>query len=52
VEAFLSGYRSGLLLAAVLVMAGGVTAFAALRRAHRVAQLETQPEREDLVLAG
>jgi EmrB/QacA subfamily drug resistance transporter len=50
VDAFLDGYRAGLLLAAVLVMAGGVTAFATLRRAHRAAQAEAT--REDLVLAG
>src|SRR5262245_7599329 len=50
VDAFLTGYRSGLLLAAALVMAGGVAAFAALRRAHHEAQRETT--REDLVLAG
>ncbi|PZS16237.1 MAG: MFS transporter [Pseudonocardiales bacterium] len=31
VDAFLSGYRSGLLVAAVLVAAGGVAAFVALR---------------------
>jgi Na+-transporting NADH:ubiquinone oxidoreductase subunit NqrD len=50
VDAFLDGYRSGLLLAGALVMAGGVTAFAALRRAHRTAQ--TEATRDDLVLAG
>jgi len=50
VDAFLTGYRSGLLLAAALVMAGGVVAFTALRRAHHEAQSETS--REDLVLAG
>jgi EmrB/QacA subfamily drug resistance transporter len=50
VDAFLDGYRSGLLLAGALVMAGGVTAFAALRRAHRTAQAEAT--RDDLVLAG
>jgi EmrB/QacA subfamily drug resistance transporter len=50
VDAFLDGYRSGLLLAGALVMAGGVTAFAALRRAHRTAQAEAT--RDDLVRAG
>jgi EmrB/QacA subfamily drug resistance transporter len=50
VDAYLTGYRAGLLLAAGLVVAGGAAAYAALRRAHRVA--EDQPSREDLVLAG
>ena len=50
VDAFLTGYRSGLLLAGALVMAGGVVAFTALRRAHHEARVETS--REDLVLAG
>jgi EmrB/QacA subfamily drug resistance transporter len=50
VDAFLTGYRSGLLLAGALVVAGGAAAFAALRRTH----LESRAEdaREDLVLAG
>jgi EmrB/QacA subfamily drug resistance transporter len=45
VDAFLSGYRSGLLVAAVLVAAGGVAAFLALRGGprHRV-QPSTQSE--------
>jgi hypothetical protein len=50
VTAFLTGYRSGLLLAAALVMAGGVTAFVTLRRAHHAPAGE--PTREDVVLAG
>ncbi len=50
VDAFLVGYRSGLLLAAALVIAGDVVAFAALRSAHRVPQVEVAEE--DLVLAG
>jgi EmrB/QacA subfamily drug resistance transporter len=50
VDSFLTGYRSGLLLAAALVMSGGVAAFAALRRAHHEPQQVTA--REDLVLAG
>ena len=50
VDAFLTGYRAGLLLAAGLVVAGGVMAFAALRRAHVAAVAETT--RDDLVLAG
>jgi EmrB/QacA subfamily drug resistance transporter len=51
VEAFLSGYRWGLLLAAALVVAGGAAAFAALRGAHAHAH-EEETTREDLVLAG
>jgi EmrB/QacA subfamily drug resistance transporter len=51
VDAFLTGYRAGLLLAAVLVVAGGVTAYVALRgAAHRA--MESDPAQEDLVLAG
>ena len=50
VDAFLVGYRSGLLLAAALVIAGGVTAYVALRSAHRAPQPETVAD--DLVLAG
>jgi predicted MFS family arabinose efflux permease len=49
VDAFLSGYQAGLLLAAVLVVAGGVAAFASLRRAHVVGEVT---DREGLVLAG
>jgi EmrB/QacA subfamily drug resistance transporter len=50
VDAFLTGYRSGLLLAAVLVVTGGVVAYVALRSAHRAPQPEAPVE--DLVLAG
>jgi hypothetical protein len=50
VDAFLTGYRSGLLLAAALVVAGGITAFAALRSAHRTVRVAD--EHEELVLAG
>ncbi|MBO0847429.1 MAG: MFS transporter [Nocardioides sp.] len=50
VDAYLTGYRAGLLLAAALVLAGGGAAYAALRRAHLAPQAETT--REDLVLAG
>jgi EmrB/QacA subfamily drug resistance transporter len=50
VDAFLTGYRAGLLLAAVLVVAGGATAWVALRQAHHAPA--TEPERDDLVLAG
>jgi EmrB/QacA subfamily drug resistance transporter len=53
-DAYLTGYRTGLILAAVLVLAGGAAAYTALRRAHHVTQQETPEEtqREDLVLAG
>jgi MFS family permease len=50
VDAFLVGYRSGLLLAAVLVVAGGVTAYVALRSASRAPQAELAED--ELVLAG
>jgi EmrB/QacA subfamily drug resistance transporter len=49
-DAYLTGYRTGLYLAAVLVIAGGGVAFAALRRAHH--NPETEANREDLVLVG
>jgi EmrB/QacA subfamily drug resistance transporter len=49
-DAYLTGYHTGLLLAAALVMAGGAMAFLALRRAHQEPAPETT--REDLVLAG
>jgi EmrB/QacA subfamily drug resistance transporter len=57
VDAYLTGYRAGLVLAAVLVVAGGVVAFTALRGAHRVdpeASVKDQHEdqHEDLALAG
>jgi EmrB/QacA subfamily drug resistance transporter len=51
VDAYLTGYRTGLVLAAVLVVAGGAAAYAALRRAHHEA-VEPEATREDLVLAG
>ncbi len=51
VDAFLVGYRSGLLLAGALAVAGGVTAYAALRSAHRRVP-EPDESREDFVLAG
>jgi EmrB/QacA subfamily drug resistance transporter len=50
VDAFLIGYRSGLLLAAALVIAGGVVAYVALRAAHQAPQVEAPVD--DLVLAG
>jgi EmrB/QacA subfamily drug resistance transporter len=50
VEAFLTGYRSGLVLAGVLVVTGGVAAFTALRRTHRQAHdIDTNPEYVALV---
>ena len=54
VDAYLTGYRAGLVLAAVLVLAGGAVAFVSLRRAHHEAHHEVEPDgtREDLVLAG
>ena len=51
VDAYLTGYRAGLVLAAVLVIAGGAVAYAALRRAH-VDDAEQETTQEDLVLAG
>ena len=50
VDAFLIGYRSGLLLAAALVMAGGVVAYVALRAAREAPPVEAPVD--DLVLAG
>ena len=50
VDAFLIGYRAGLLLAAALVIAGGVVAYVALRGAHQAPQAEEPVD--DLVLAG
>lgn len=48
-EAFLSGYRYGLVLAGVLVVAGGIAAYVGLRRSHT----DPQPvAHQDLVLAG
>ena len=53
VDAYLTGYRTGLVLAGALVLAGGVAAFVALRRAHHEAQeAEPDTQRKDLVLAG
>jgi EmrB/QacA subfamily drug resistance transporter len=40
VQSFLSGYRAGLLVAAVLVAAGGLAAFIALRGAHAATKAE------------
>jgi EmrB/QacA subfamily drug resistance transporter len=51
VDAYLTGYRTGLVLAAVLVLAGGAAAYAALRKAHHEASDE-QDAREELVLAS
>jgi EmrB/QacA subfamily drug resistance transporter len=49
-DAYLTGFHAGLMLAAALVIAGGVTAYVALRSAHRTPQAETAAD--DLVLAG
>ena len=49
-DAYLTGFHAGLLLAAGLVIAGGVTAYVALRSAHRAPEAETAAD--DLVLAG
>jgi EmrB/QacA subfamily drug resistance transporter len=50
VEAFLTGYRSGLVLAGALVMIGGAAAFVALRRTHRARDVETT--HDDVVLVA
>jgi MFS family permease len=56
VDSFLSGYRAGLLVAAVLVAAGGAAAFLALRGAHTGTQAarldDTEREIAELELAG
>jgi EmrB/QacA subfamily drug resistance transporter len=58
VDAYLEGYRWGLVLAAVLVLAGAAAAYISLRTAnHAVPQPgqvpgRTEDERETLVLAG
>jgi EmrB/QacA subfamily drug resistance transporter len=57
VDGFLTGYRSGLLLAAVLVAAGGAAAFVALRGARRstpatIGDDAAEVAKADLVLAG
>jgi len=49
VDAFLGGYRAGLLVAAVLVAAGGAAAYVALRGAGRRDEAEAQAE---FALAG
>jgi EmrB/QacA subfamily drug resistance transporter len=49
-DAYLTGFHAGLMLAAALVIAGGVTAYVALRSAHRTPLAETAAD--DLVLAG
>jgi EmrB/QacA subfamily drug resistance transporter len=43
-DAFLSGYRAGLLVAAVLVAAGGVAAFIGLRATRQRTEPEEDPE--------
>jgi EmrB/QacA subfamily drug resistance transporter len=53
VDSFLSGYRAGLLVAAVLVAAGGAAAFIALRGARTATQLTAdEVETAELELAG
>ncbi len=49
-DAYLIGFHAGLMLAAALVVAGGVTAYVALRSAHPAPQAEAAAD--DLVLAG
>jgi EmrB/QacA subfamily drug resistance transporter len=49
-DAYLTGFHWGLVVAMTLVLAGGATAFLALRQAHHATEPETH--REDLVLAG
>ena len=48
-DAYLTGFHTGLYLAATLVVAGGAAAFLALRRAHVLAATTSA---DDLVLAG
>jgi EmrB/QacA subfamily drug resistance transporter len=50
VDAYLDGFRWGLVLAAVLVLAGALAAYVSLRSAHRAVEIED--ERDALVLAG
>ncbi len=50
-DAFLSGYRSGLIVAAVLVAAGGVAGYLALRQAAQGTGAD-EPTREVVALAG
>lgn len=54
-DAFLTGYRTGLIVAALLVAAGGLAAYVALRDAARTAGAADQagePTREVVALAG
>ena len=51
-DAFLTGYRTGLLVAAALVAIGGFAAFLALRGARRVEPGADVSESADLALAG
>ena len=44
VDAFLTGYRTGLLVAAVLVALGGVAAYVSLRSAPRSEPEDVSPE--------
>lgn len=52
VDAFLTGYRTGLLVAAALVAAGGVAAYLALRGATRGERDVVAIAERELVLAG
>jgi len=51
-DAFLGGYRTGLLFAAALVAAGAVAAFIGLRRTRAERRTQAQDERDPVVLAG
>jgi MFS family permease len=51
-DAFLTGYRTGLVVAALLAAIGGLAAWIALRDAVRSGAVEDAATREDLVLAG
>jgi EmrB/QacA subfamily drug resistance transporter len=52
-DAFLTGYRTGLLVAAALVVVGAIVAFIALRGAHRAPAVDELPETSaELALAG
>jgi EmrB/QacA subfamily drug resistance transporter len=52
VEAFLSGYRAGLLVAALLVTAGGVAAYFGLRNTEQRTEIAADVPEVDLALVG
>ena len=52
VDAFLSGYRTGLIVAAVLVAAGGVAAYVGLRGAKQTASEQDATAERELVFAA